>query len=349
MASVDCLTFNVYAKCSRWKDEFPILLEFQHEAIRDFVFLGRLVGTGELAMFSKAALTHFQPSPGNGAAYDYAELVFSHNVKVPHPTSFPATSHKYFIDFLANVAAQDMEPSELVIRRHNFRREPARTFRVRLMGIHTETTISCLQKSGVKRSALDTTSDDELPFGLGKRSKGASGSALIMPSKSKPTTTYEAKIRACDSDADSLDDMSHQDHVSDNDCDSDNGPESSELPVPVPAAGSNDDQGEPEAPEPWNCVGLKCWDIAPSKGAGSVCAMCNSPIERGSYRLDYRFKISKKLGDQRRIHPHPKCTAKLPIQSRDRDLKFLQQAINDDSTAAADKAMLRSVLLAMSP
>jgi len=353
MPSVVILTHNIYAKCSRWKPEFPILLEFKRGEVQDFAFLGRLMGAGELAMLSRAVVTHVDGCHGN-AAYDYAELVFSDSVKVPKPTSFPVTSHRYLVDFLVRAGTQAANISELTVIRHKFRREPATKFRVGLMGIHTETEISCLAKIGVKRNAEpEIDACDELPFGLGKRSKTREGASTVTASASKPKPTPHMHTSGddshLDSDADNsdrdLDDMSHRSHISDNDCDPEDAVDDQSAidagPGPASSADSVDPVEEPPpVDEPWNCCGIKCWDIAGS-GRRAACAICESPIVPGCYRLDYRFKQSKTLGDQRRLHPE--CSAGLPVSTRERDLKFLQHSISLESTSDSDRAMLRSV------
>ena len=99
LGSANTLTYNVYARCKRWKDEFPILLEFASGPTNQFLLLGRLVGAGKLAVFSNVVVTHVAASPGCDA-HDVAELVLSRSVRVPEPTSIPMTSHKFFRDFL---------------------------------------------------------------------------------------------------------------------------------------------------------------------------------------------------------------------------------------------------------
>ena len=53
--------------------------------------------------------------------------------------------------------------------------------------------------------------------------------------------------------------------------------------------------------------GVKAYQITP-KGARAICFMCGNRIVPGRWRFDIRVKRSRKLGDERKIHPE--CTTK---------------------------------------
>ena len=85
----EVLTHNVYASARSWKQQFPVFLEFEIGTHREAVFLGKLIGRGQLAMFSKAVKTP-------GALEDVAELDLAVASVGARPTSYPINSIKFF-------------------------------------------------------------------------------------------------------------------------------------------------------------------------------------------------------------------------------------------------------------
>ena len=341
--SAQNLTYNLYARCSRWKSEFPIMLELTSEPVKEFVLLGRLVGTGQLAMFSKLAVTHVDASPGQHA-YDVAALVLSEG-RALNPTAIPTTSHKFFTDFMARVSqSTGVDPCmlmDLTMRRWSFQKEAGRHFRMRLTSVHSEETLQCAVKVGVKRGR--ETEDDEIPFGLGKRIK--TGETGFRGEGKKADPEEHASDSDSESDADqgccsgsAADQLSNRDDVSEGDWDDAGDDDAGHIDGPGEPADDGEDALDDE---PWNCVGIKSWEKAPA-GARANCCHCKTRIQPNTYRLDYRFKVSLVLGDALRLHPE--CAEHLPLVSRERDIRFLNRATRDLRNSAKDRVMLSQVL-----
>ena len=75
---------------------------------------------------------------------------------------------------------------------------------------------------------------------------------------------------------------------------------------------------------------------ADPKGARAVCEKCKTKIVAGNVRFDYRFKVSDKLGDQKRICKH--CVKDLPIETRSRDIAQLKRWLQPGHDLAHDVA-----------
>ena len=107
------------------------------------------------------------------------------------------------------------------------------------------------------------------------------------------------------------------------------------------ASADHQDDDDEHVPlvEAHNCVGLKDWDKAASSRAR--CCVCNLPIKKNEYRLDYRFKQSDRLADQKRLHY--KCVTGIPVDTRVRDIAQVQRWL-DAAVVAVDHDMLTHVL-----
>ena len=107
-----------------------------------------------------------------------------------------------------------------------------------------------------------------------------------------------------------------------------------------------EDAGGEWAREPWNVVGIKSWDVAPTGQA--VCWWCKAKIDKGSVRFDYRLKATKLLSDQRRFHP--RCIKDCPAETRARDIRYVKHMLEGDlpeHARAVIKEALESLELAV--
>ena len=86
------------------------------------------------------------------------------------------------------------------------------------------------------------------------------------------------------------------------------------APMPMPLQAERPADGLPE-PRADTGVGVRSWSIAPKGGRTAVCYVCDARISVGAYRIDYRFKASSSLRDQRRVHFE--CAARLPLTAED--------------------------------
>ena len=99
----------------------------------------------------------------------------------------------------------------------------------------------------------------------------------------------------------------------------------------------------PPAPEPAPAipiVGVKGYDKAPTGRA--VCWLCGVPIPAGSWRLDYRFRASRQLSHQRRIHAH--CAGRLPASSREHDITVVRRFLEAPGLEGDASPFLENVL-----
>ena len=312
------LTYTVYAIARAWKLEFPVFVEFETigGGNKSWAFLGRLVGKGELGLMSKAIR---KPIEGS-VAFDVAELdMVELDAGDGHATAYPLTSMKFFIDFLVESAvAHNVDPktfAALDMTRWEFKQDHrVDRFRVLLVSALGKERLSCITSS---KPAAKLNSD--LPFGLGSRA-GASWT----PAAKKSSGSGSASGSEHSSSREVSDDVydSEPSDGDDDGCD-DSADDAAPL-VPEPE----------DVPEPWNAQGITCYEIAPP-GARAACCICNVKIVAGEFRLDYRYRVSNDLRDQKRFHP--RCTAGIPAATRARDSRVVATwiAAETDPLAAA--------------
>ena len=88
-----------------------------------------------------------------------------------------------------------------------------------------------------------------------------------------------------------------------------------------------------------NAIGIISFDIAPSSRA--KCFVCDAPILRGTLRLDYRFKRSNSLKDQRRFHAG--CAGGIPAATRATDLIVVEGFLKRDDLVMSSRITLQQV------
>ena len=323
------LTYNTYLEARNWKPDFPVFVEFEipGRGLTMCALLGRLVGKGEHVGLSRMIR---KPKEGE-IQFDYAE---PDTVPVGNPgllTSIPRVSNQIFMDFLMeSSAACNVDPktfTELTLRRWKYAQDVrVRRFRVLRTSVITEKQIPCIGRSKIKpASTLD------LPFGLSSSSNWTPA-ASTKDSKLKGRGLSESNSSSNASDDGSWKNWSGVASSSNGGDESD----AESLP-PLPP--------EPP-PEPLNAVGIKSWDVAPPR-ARAVCCVCNARIESGQYRLDYRFRESTSLRDQKRLHA--RCAGGLPDGTRARDVRMLATWIADPTIDDAAKAILIEVRTMLQP
>ena len=89
-------------------------------------------------------------------------------------------------------------------------------------------------------------------------------------------------------------------------------------------------------------VGLKGYGLAPTSRA--VCNVCNRRIPAGHLRLQYRFKASFKLSDERYVHGT--CARGLPEPHRAKDISDVEAWVAAEADPAVKEqlqATLRSL------
>ena len=340
----DVLTFNMFAKSKelKWKAEFPVMLEV---GAGNFVLFGRVVGNGLICIVSKCILIPRTPdNPWDCCDIDNGHLNGRH---------VPMTSQRFFASVVGHLAAEAVEPiQELPLRRWNYVRDDTVShFRARLIDVQPES--ECMLQCTVKQTARKRKApdpDDALPFGLGQRK--------LRDPKPKPMEAFEFTCHDDHAGSDGDDDQSQgrrsDDAHVDDDCKSEEASEECvsdiEHDPPGPDAG-NDSEAEHSSdldlvPEAWNCVGIKTFEVTAPR-ARAACCNCSQKIAPGSVRIDYRFKESNSLGDQKRCCLKPACIQALPAATRARDIKVVQRWLADPALSALEYASLSELLSAL--
>ena len=220
-------------------------------------------------------------------------------------------------------ALSESDPEQVehvLLRRWSFDRETTATkFRVRLLGIHSEVKMQCAELDRHCKIASPGLEDDALPFGLGfaqaerpkrprrplpePRPGPGSGSGSDAGLGAGAGIHAAADVPSCNDGESSPESAAADDEADD--------AAAEEL--------ESDDQGLRD--EVWNSTGIKDKDVAPV-GARAKCELCGARIMPGQVRFDYRFRVSDKLGDQKRIHAT--CCSRLPADTRLRDIAQLK-------------------------
>jgi hypothetical protein len=151
-----------------WRSEFPGILQFQSPwdaAASAYVFLGRLIGAGQLAFFTKLVLI----PKDEKAPFDRVERDTFDRAGVGAISQI-VSSQMYFASFLANsgeAAGRDpLDMQSVVLRRWKYVQDhTVDYFRARLIEVHAETEISCKVKDKAPARKVDEA--ELLPFGLG--------------------------------------------------------------------------------------------------------------------------------------------------------------------------------------
>ena len=217
-----------------------------------------------------------------------------------------------------SVGGRPRSTRAFVVRRWSFLRDSSVDhFRVRLVGVHTEAEISCATRINLrKRKKADGASEDALPFGLTLGPVAKRISSSVAPERSGGAGI--APGDALESDEDSARDLEVARSWS-----SEAGSEPEDSIVAESSAHSDAVEDEP-----WNAMGVKAWDIAPPR-ARVLCCVCNLKIVAGLVRIDYRFRVSNDLRDQRRCHAG--CVGTVSIETRNRDGRVVRQWLRDDA------------------
>ena len=246
------MTSNLHVVCGPWKDEFPIILEFSVGAWDGFVMLGRLIGKGELGIISRC---EFLPK-GPDRPWDCCDIQFGElDGKAMH---LPVTSYEYFVGMLSGAAVlSECDPGDfeqVTLRRWNFVREASvAKFRARLVDVHTELSLQCMELAG--KGSSTTNLEDMLPFGLGRPEKNIRRRPGPSPDDldaAAADLADESAHEVAPADVPSCND----DAVLSNHDDDDAADEAAED-----VQSQSDDHGLDD--EPWNSTGLKDKGFAP--------------------------------------------------------------------------------------
>ena len=339
MASI--LTYNLYMLGGRdWKPEYPVLLQVSdpHDGFVLWWWLGKLVWKGNLAFLTPATVTD------DGSGERRAEVKAGSR---SDQWSMPIASYKAFLDFLLawqrgqGPAVDFRQLDALQARRWKFKRDTtATTFRV-VLDAECDDALQLSCKERVKVSSSKTKAHEATGsmFDLGTKPE----SSLVVVRKStksarevdeEPKRRVRRKTGVVDDDSDSdcsaadLNDSdgssseaseAHSDHRSSRSGDGNS----------VDGDGADSDPGDDDDAaldaEPWNSVGIKSWEVVSAR-AKAQCEFCKLPIKQtddSRIRLDYRFKVSHKLADQKRLHPS--CASHIPAENRERDIKVIKR------------------------
>jgi hypothetical protein len=354
--AADTMTYNLYQCCREWKSELPVLLRFSADELGLSVFVGKLVASGPLIFFSLANVV------SDAVGTRRAELVQTLDPSSKTPKSTIHTSIRAFTDFLSrwqHEQSHDYSQLESVLmQRWNFRRDlDADKFRVILGDEHSSSILQCREK--VASAKPKNVEESECMFPMRQPSSSASKASWVTVGKSRQSRTvgtargprsllHHREVVGRHEDDNGDRSSSSSDHANADADDSDN-----EQPDRLSnsedggsAAGDEEDaeaepEPEAEAPEPWNAIGIKCWDLS-GKGGRAKCCICGDAFPSDSTRLDFRFKMSNSLRDQKRLHP--RCVNSLPRDSRARDIKVVQGWLVDHETPAEVKVELRLAL-----
>ena len=115
-------------------------------------------------------------------------------------------------------------------------------------------------------------------------------------------------------------------------------------------AGAAPPDAEPGAPRAAvaalrETIGIKDFSQAPIGRA--LCGICGAAIGKGEFRFDFRFKESRTIADQRRVHV--RCMARLPLSSRAADVAFVHGRLSDPSLSDLAQRALREALVLLQP
>ena len=83
-------------------------------------------------------------------------------------------------------------------------------------------------------------------------------------------------------------------------------------------------------------------EVAIAKSARSVCYICQTKIPKDNVWLSYRFKASKRQGDERRLHTS--CCKFLPVDTRSEDIKFVATELEEAVVGSPKHVALLVVL-----
>jgi hypothetical protein len=327
LASARNLTVGIYAAARFWKDQFPVLLEFEvgqdASKMSQYVFVGKLVGEGQLAMVTRT-IKHAAADGDDGSLTLDLDLVGDDS----KPTSIPITSHKFFESFLGSFETthhvDQLSVESVRMNRWGFVEKTCSTeFCVIPIGVLSEHTLSCVTRAATR--GKDGGDREELPFGMTAKLK-SSGSYPLKAHKLEKALDGGG---GGDTDSSANDSRRSWPSDDDDDCESDPSPEEKIDEAVV----------EP-APEAWNCVGIKNWSWAPSSQA--ACIVCGNKILKHEFRMDYRLKESTNLGDQKRFHGT--CAAGIPAATRARDIRLVRGFIVDPALGPDATLKLQEVL-----
>ena len=146
------LTHNLYEATQGSREELPLFLQFEHEGgppIREYGFLGRLVGSGKrLAFLSKA---QFKPRTSIFEP-DAADLQRVPQGAEEKLTSLPQSSNAIVARFLRHCGlARGVDPEgirSLTITRWKFRQdEMVQHFQVLLTSMHSFSELKCMSEA----------------------------------------------------------------------------------------------------------------------------------------------------------------------------------------------------------
>ena len=324
------MTTNVYVETRPFKEKLPVFVEFgtHGSTLRMHAFMGRLIGEGKLAMFTKAV---FVPKTAE-TELDAAELEFQEYGTELEPTSFPVPSHTYFSSLLCifarDIGVDPVTIESMTMKMWTFKRnESVNYFRVLLVEAKHCYDLSCVvAESTRKRKTTDTPEDDDvLPFGLSFASSSISEST---PAAKKSKKGPKDDCRDADDESEGgygppsdesehdydrsvCDSSSADDADADADGDHMDKPVSDDEDVPIPPAAEVEVEAEPE-PEPWNAVGMKEWDVAPTGLA--MCFVCKKKKD-DERRAAFVLSIQADQGDGAKhvvATPVPKAFQRLP-------------------------------------
>ena len=85
-------------------------------------------------------------------------------------------------------------------------------------------------------------------------------------------------------------------------------------------------ESRPAPPRIKRLIGLRGFDVAPNRGSGSKCYLCQAQISKMSVRFDYQFSESGKMSR----YIHPECCSLIPEKGRANSLNFLRQHADSD-------------------
>jgi hypothetical protein len=329
----DNLSANLHFACKGWAKEFPVLLQLKVDSFSRFAILGRLVGGANKGFGMINDCIFLERHPDH--PWDCVDLV-SVELLGGRLRYEPKSSHTFCLNLLNDAAAESANPDPTAIEsvlqcRWNFVRETAvDKFRLRLMDVESETMLSCVDLDKSRKRKVPESECDTLPFGLGQVKKEPSALRIKKPAKGPVGDVDSDRERS----SASIEAPSDNDPESSVDGDDDHPPHDSD-----PGTESSSSVGV----EPWNAKGLKSWDVA-SSARLAKCLSCGEPCEKGTLRMDYRSKVSDKLGDQRRVHATPECALQLPVDTRKRDCKILKRWMRNTDLSAVPRLAFQNIL-----
>ena len=193
--------------------------------------------------------------------------------------------------------------------------------------------MSCVEKATISGVAAGGGAE-ELPFGMTSKLKSSDSAGPKSKGESKPETVIDGG----GGDSESAHDSRSWSTVDEDDEDDATSSDSADVDVKDKLEEILEEKVV--EPEPWNCVGIKAWDWAPSNQ--SACFVCNMKILKHEFRMDHRLKQSEALADQKRFHGH--CVAGIPPDTRIRDIAVVRGFICDPTLAIDATPKLQEVL-----